>query len=106
MGGEPYNNLIKDNPTVTNPVSVDFAKHAEAMGALSETVTTIDELEEAFGRAKDADRTYVISLVTDAYSWTEGGSFWEVGVPEVSEFDSVLEARASIEEGKQDQRQA
>ena len=106
MGGEPYNNLIKDNPTVTNPVSADFAKHAEAMGALSETVTTIDELEEAFGRAKDAGRTYVISLVTDAYSWTEGGSFWEVGVPEVSEFDSVLEARAGIEEGKQDQRQA
>ena len=104
MGGEPYNNLIKDNPTVVNPVPVDFAKHAEAMGALSETVSTIDELEEAFGRARAADRTYVISLVTDAYSWTEGGSFWEVGVPEVSEFDSVVEARKSIDDGKKDQR--
>ena len=104
MGGEPYNNLIKDNPTVVNPVAVDFAKHAEAMGALSETVTSIDELEEAFGRARAADRTYVISLVTDAYSWTEGGSYWEVGVPEVSEFDSVLEARARIDEGKLEQR--
>jgi len=104
MGGEPFNNLIKDNPTVVNPVPVDFAKHAEAQGALSETVTSIDELEAAYARAKDADRTYVIALVTDAYSWTEGGSFWEVGVPEVSELDTVLEARARIDEGKKDQR--
>ena len=104
MGGEPFNNLIKDNPTVVNPVPVDFAKHAEAMGAISETVGTIDELEAAYARAKDADRTYVIALVTDAYSWTEGGSFWEVGVPEVSDLDSVLEAKAAMVEGKKGQR--
>ena len=106
MGGEPYNNLIKDNPTVVNPQPVDFAKHAEAMGALSETVGSIDELEAAYERAKAADRTYVISMVVDAYSWTEGGSFWEVGVPEVSELDSVLAARAAMDEGKKEQRQA
>ena len=104
MGGEPYNNLIKDNPTVVNPVAVDFAKHAEAMGAMSETVTSVDELEEAFGRAKAADRTYVIALVTDAYSWTEGGSFWEVGVPEVSELEGVRNAKADMVEGKKEQR--
>ena len=105
MGGEPYNNLIKDNPTVVNPDPVDFAKHAEAMGAISETVSSIDELEAAYERAKAADRTYVISMVVDAYSWTEGGSFWEVGVPEVSEFDSVLEARASMDDAKLGQKQ-
>lgn len=104
MGGEPFNNLIKDNPTVVNPVPIDFAKHAEAMGAISETVGTIDELEAAYARAKGADRTYVIALVTDAYSWTEGGSFWEVGVPEVSELDSVLEAKAAMLKGKKEQR--
>jgi len=104
MGGEPFNNLIKDNPTVVNPVPVDFAAHAAAMGALSETATTIEELEAAFGRARDADRTYVIAMVTDAYSWTEGGSYWEVGVPEVSELESVADARAEIQAGKQDQR--
>jgi 3D-(3,5/4)-trihydroxycyclohexane-1,2-dione acylhydrolase (decyclizing) len=104
MGGEPFNNLIKDNPTVTNPVAVDFAAHAAAMGALSETVTSIDELEAAFGRAKAADRTYVIAMVTDAYSWTEGGSFWEVGVPEVSELESVAEAKSEMDAGKQNQR--
>ena len=76
------------------------------MGALSETVGSIDELEAAYERAKAADRTYVISMVVDAYSWTEGGSFWEVGVPEVSELDSVLAARAAMDEGKKEQRQA
>jgi 3D-(3,5/4)-trihydroxycyclohexane-1,2-dione acylhydrolase (decyclizing) len=104
MGGEPYNNLIKDNPTVVNPVPVDFAKHAEAMGATSETVTSIDELEDAFGRARAADGTYVIALVTDAYSWTEGGSFWEVGVPEVSDLEGVRTAKADMVEGKKAQR--
>ena len=104
MGGEPYNNLIKDNPKVTNPVAVDFAAHARAMGAISETVSTIEELELAFGRARAADRTYVISMVTDAYSWTEGGSFWEVGVPEVSELESVALAKAEMNEGRKEQR--
>ena len=104
MGGEPYNNLIADNPRVVNPVAVDFAAHAAAMGAITETVSRIEDLEEAFMRARAADRTTVIALVTDPYSWTEGGSFWEVGVPEVSELASVDEARSQMTEGKRDQR--
>ncbi|MEM7092997.1 MAG: 3D-(3,5/4)-trihydroxycyclohexane-1,2-dione acylhydrolase (decyclizing) [Actinomycetota bacterium] len=103
-GGEPYNNLIVDNPTVVNPVPVDFAAHAAAMGAISETVTSIGELQGAFERAKAADRTTVIALVTDAYEWTEGGSFWEVGIPEVSELAGVLEAKAELEHGKTQRR--
>jgi 3D-(3,5/4)-trihydroxycyclohexane-1,2-dione acylhydrolase (decyclizing) len=103
-GGVPFNNLIGDNPTVVNPVAVDFAAHAAAMGALSETVTSIDGLNAAFDRAKAADRTYVISMVTDAYSWTEGGSFWQVGIPEVSDLQGVRDARAEWNEGLQDQR--
>ena len=103
-GGVPYNNLIKDNPTVVNPVAVDFAAHAAAMGALSESVASIDELEAAYDRAKAADRTTVISLVTDAYSWTEGGSFWQVGIPEVSDLQGVRDAKAEWDEGLNDQR--
>ena len=103
-GGHPYNNLIADNPTVVNPIAVDFAAHAAAMGATSETVTLIAELEAAFERAKAADGTYVIAMVTHPDSWTEGGSFWEVGIPEVSEMQSVLDARADLDEGKNDQR--
>ncbi len=104
MGGEPFNNLIKDNPTVTNPVAVDYAAHARAVGANGETVESIDELEAAFLRAKEANVTTIIHLVTDAYSWTEGGSFWEVGVPEVSDLAGVAEAKAEMVAGKADQR--
>ena len=81
-------------------VDAEFAAHAAAMGCIAETVSSIDELEAAFLRARDNDRTTVIALRTDAYTWTEGGSYWEVGVPEVSASDGVLAARADVDAGK------
>ena len=74
------------------------------MGAVAETVANPSELAEAFKRAKQADRTYVIALRTHAYEWTEGGAWWEVGVPEVSNRQEVLDARAELDAGKADQR--
>ena len=83
---------------------MDFAAHSAAMGCNAETVTSIAELEGALARARTADRTTVIAMRTDAYTWTEGGSFWEVGVPEVSPRAEVLAARAELDEGKRAQR--
>jgi 3D-(3,5/4)-trihydroxycyclohexane-1,2-dione acylhydrolase (decyclizing) len=103
QGGVPFNNLIAD-ARIVEEVRVDFAAHAAAMGCRSETVSSIAELEAAFERARAADRTSVIALCTDAYSWTEGGAFWEVGVPEVSSRDEVLAARSALEAGKTSQR--
>jgi 3D-(3,5/4)-trihydroxycyclohexane-1,2-dione acylhydrolase (decyclizing) len=103
QGGAPFNNLIAD-ARVREVVDVDFAAHAAAVGCLSENVTTIAELEAAFARARSADRTYVIAIKTSAYDWTEGGAFWEVGVPEVSERQAVRAARSSMESGKEEQR--
>ena len=103
QGGVPFNNLIADS-RVKDVTAVDFAAHAASMGCEAETVTTIAELEAAFGRARTADRTYVIALSTHAYRWTEGGSFWEVGVPEVSTSPDVRAARAEMDAGKADQR--
>ena len=103
QGGRPFNNLIADSKIV-DEVRVDFAALAASQGCQSETVSTIGELEEAMRRARAADRTYVIALQTHQNSWTEGGSFWEVGVPEVSDRPEVLEARAAIDAGKADQR--
>ena len=104
QGGEPFNNLIKDNPTVVNPVPVDYAAHARAMGCLAETATSIAELEAAFERARAADRTTVIAMVTDAYSWTEGGANWQVGVPEVADLSSVTDAHDEMRAAMADQR--
>ena len=103
QGGVPFNNLIADS-RVQDVTAVDFAAHAASMGCQAETVTTIAELEAAFQRARAADRTYVIALNTHAYRWTEGGSFWEVGVPEVSTSPDVRAAREEMDAGKADQR--
>jgi 3D-(3,5/4)-trihydroxycyclohexane-1,2-dione acylhydrolase (decyclizing) len=103
QGGAPFNNLLVDSK-VEEVVDVDFAAHAAAMGCNAERVTTIGELEDAFGRARAADRTTVIAIKTSAYEWTEGGSFWEVGVPEASERVGIRQARAALEAGKAEQR--
>jgi 3D-(3,5/4)-trihydroxycyclohexane-1,2-dione acylhydrolase (decyclizing) len=103
QGGVPFNNLIAD-ARIVDEVRVDFAAHAAAMGCRAETVASVAELDAAFLRARDADRTTVIALRTDAYSWTEGGAYWEVGVPEVSDRPEVLAARAAVDAGKSNQR--
>ena len=74
------------------------------MGCDAESVVTVDELERALERAKGADRTYVIAIKTQPHAWTEGGAFWEVGVPEVSDRAAVREARDRLEAGKANQR--
>jgi 3D-(3,5/4)-trihydroxycyclohexane-1,2-dione acylhydrolase (decyclizing) len=103
QGGEPFNNLFVD-AKVDEVVDVDFAAHAAAMGCRAETVGSIAELEDAFERARGADRTTVIAIRTSAYEWTEGGSFWEVGLPATSDRESIRQARAALDAGKADQR--
>ena len=104
QGGRPFNNLLADCRLAGDVVEVDFAAHAASMGCGSETVSSVTELRDAIGRARASDRTYVIAMKVDAYTWTEGGSFWEVGVPEVSNLGSVADARAEMDKGKADQR--
>jgi len=103
QGGEPFNNQI-ENTRHHELVYVDFAAHAAAMGCNSERAATVHELESALGRARHSDRTTVIALQTDAYAWTGGGAFWEVGVPEVSDRPQVQAAKAAMVSGLQQQR--
>jgi 3D-(3,5/4)-trihydroxycyclohexane-1,2-dione acylhydrolase (decyclizing) len=103
QGGVSFNNLIATSRVVA-PVAVDFAAHAASLGCAAETVTSVDELEKALRRARQAEGTTVIVLRTDPYAWSEGGAFWEVGVPEVSSRPEVLLARQRLEAGKVQQR--
>jgi len=103
QGGEPFNNQI-ENTRHRELVYVDFAAHAAAMGCNSERATSVHELESALQRARHSDRTTVIALHTDAYTWTGGGAFWEVGVPEVSERPTVQAAKAAMVAGLRQQR--
>lgn len=74
------------------------------MGAIVEKVEQLEDLPAAWGRAKKADRSYAIILDIDAYTWTEGGTWWEVGVPEVSDREDVRVARAEWAAEKKHQR--
>mgnify|MGYP001829072344 CR=1 FL=1 len=106
QGGVPFNNLLEDCRGEHTETRVDFAALAAAQGCRSETVTTVAELEAALDRARAADRTCVIALRTHPYEWTEGGSFWEVGVPEVSSRAEVVAAHDEVVAGKAAQRRA
>jgi len=104
-GGAPFNNLFAD--CVQGPQgapAIDFAAHAAALGARAENVKTIPELEAALARARASDRTYVIAIPTDPSRTTDnGGWWWEVAVPEVSEREAVRAARRDYEDARRRQ---
>ena len=102
-GGASFNNMIKDC-RVKEPVSVDFARHAASMGALSRHVESLADLEAAMDWAKTTDRTTVISITTDAVSWVPGDADWDVGVPQVSQREEVRAARRDHDEIRAKQR--
>lgn len=103
-GGANFNNLLKDTHHVTLP-GIDFAAHAAAMGAVTRKVSSISELETALKETASEPRTTVIVIDTDPLITTdEGGHWWDVAVPEVSERSSVNEARKAYEKALLAQR--
>jgi 3D-(3,5/4)-trihydroxycyclohexane-1,2-dione acylhydrolase (decyclizing) len=97
VGAAPFNNLLADSRHEAMP-EIDFAAHAASLGAASEKVDDIADLEAAMARAKASARTYVIVIDTDPDISTEaGGAWWDVAVPEVSERPAVGAARADYE---------
>ncbi|MGA0171443.1 MAG: thiamine pyrophosphate-dependent enzyme, partial [Pelagibacteraceae bacterium] len=102
-GGKEFNCLLESSKN-TNLVPVDFAMHAKSMGAESEQVNSISDLEEAFKRAKKSKKTYVISIKTDSYKWIEGSAYWEsptLSLPSTKENEKALKEHL---EGKKKQR--
>jgi 3D-(3,5/4)-trihydroxycyclohexane-1,2-dione acylhydrolase (decyclizing) len=103
-GGAEFNCML-DHTVHATPSAIDFAAHAGAMGATAVKVASIAELEEALARRHDIKGPYVVVIDTDPYPSTEhGGTWWEVGTPEVSERQQVVEARARYEANKATQR--
>lgn len=102
-GGAEFNNQLRTTRH-ERYVAVDFVKHAESMGAIAERVDRVEDLAAAFSRAKAADRSCVIVVPIDPYAWTEGGAWWEVGIPEVSDREQVRAARERWEADKRRQR--
>jgi 3D-(3,5/4)-trihydroxycyclohexane-1,2-dione acylhydrolase (decyclizing) len=103
-GGAEFNNLL-DHTIHETASAIDFAKHAEAMGATSLKVASIAELESALAKRFSIKGPYVIVIDTDPYPSTpHGGTWWEVGVPEVSTRPQVNAAREKYVSNKSKQR--
>jgi 3D-(3,5/4)-trihydroxycyclohexane-1,2-dione acylhydrolase (decyclizing) len=101
-GGAPFNNMLADCLHGEHGIpQIDFAQNARSLGAEAETVGSVAELLAAMVRARAASRSYLIQLRIDGPQCTpEGGSWWEVGIPEVSEREAVRSARADYEQAR------
>jgi 3D-(3,5/4)-trihydroxycyclohexane-1,2-dione acylhydrolase (decyclizing) len=68
-------------------------------------VKDVPELKAAMQRARAAATTQVIVIDTTPWRTTDdGGSWWEVAIPEVSERAEVRSAREQYEAAKGQQR--
>jgi 3D-(3,5/4)-trihydroxycyclohexane-1,2-dione acylhydrolase (decyclizing) len=106
FGGERFNNLLDDAYHAV-PSAIDFRKHAESQGAVSEKVGSLDEMQAAMARAKASDISYAIVIDTDPLISIEaGGAWWDVAVPEVSDRAEINEARTAYDQAVTKQRLA
>jgi 3D-(3,5/4)-trihydroxycyclohexane-1,2-dione acylhydrolase (decyclizing) len=84
---------------------VDFVANAASLGAHAVRARTHDELTAALGAARKALKTNVI-VVETAYDERVPGyeSWWDVPIAEVSESETVRQARQRYEEARKKER--
>jgi len=82
-----------------NYVPVDFHALGAGLGACAVRVTTHDELERALDNMRRHDRTSVVVIEVDKEMRVPGyESWWDVPISEVSEIESIRQARAQYEQ--------
>ena len=105
-GGTHFNNMFDDCVSGTGSLpAIDFALHARSLGAGGQQVANIAELKAALRDARASRITQVIAITTTHLRTTDdGGCWWEVPIPEVSQRAEVHDARAAYVAAKQNQR--
>ncbi len=84
---------------------VDFAANARSLGAYVIEAPDLPALKAALSEAREQDRTTVIVVETDREQRVPGyESWWDVPVAEVSEIESVQQARAAYEKSSRKER--
>lgn len=104
--GTHYRYRDAETGHLTGPtLPIDYAANARSLGAHVIATRTIDELKAALKEARMTDRTTVITIETDREQRVPGyESWWDVPVAEVSEIESVREARRAYEQARQRER--
>ena len=105
-GSENYNNLLQHCIAEGGlDIPVDFAAHAASLGARSVHCASVEQLKAEMVRARRADRTTVLVIDTTPERTTpDGGTWWEVGIPEVSPAQAVRQAHEAGLQAKARQR--
>ena len=84
---------------------VDLAANARSLGANVIEAQDIVSFKEALEEAKKQTKTTVVHIVTDRYQGVGGSEvWWDVPIAEVSEIESVQQARADYEEDVKQER--
>lgn len=84
---------------------VDYAANAASLGAHVLKASSLEEFRVALEAAKSIDKTTVILIETDPSIGVPGyASWWDVAVAEVSEIESVRQARERYEEARRRER--
>lgn len=106
-GSENYNNLLQHCIAEGGlDIPVDFAAHAASLGARSVHCASVEQLKAEMVRARRGDRTTVLVIDTTPERTTpDGGTWWEVGIPEVSPAQAVRQAHEAGLQAKARQRQ-
>jgi 3D-(3,5/4)-trihydroxycyclohexane-1,2-dione acylhydrolase (decyclizing) len=100
-GAASFRTMLTENDAVPR---VDFVAHAASMGARTERVTSIDQLATAVSGTFNSKDVHLIVIDVAPSTWSEGGAFWEVGVPSDSKVKSIQDAHQKLTEGKAKQR--
>ncbi|MCW5667420.1 MAG: 3D-(3,5/4)-trihydroxycyclohexane-1,2-dione acylhydrolase (decyclizing) [Piscinibacter sp.] len=105
-GSPRFNNLLTDCvPEGGVDLTIDFAAHARALGAEAVHVADVAELKSAMQKARAATRTQVIVIdTTHTRTTDDGGCWWEVSIPEISQRPEVDAAHRRYLDGKSTQR--
>jgi len=97
--------LPVDGDDTGEDLPVDLAANAESLGATVIRARTLEELRAGLEQAKAETGVTVVAIEVDRYEGVPSyESWWDVAVPEISELESVREARERYEEARRDER--
>jgi 3D-(3,5/4)-trihydroxycyclohexane-1,2-dione acylhydrolase (decyclizing) len=103
-GGAAFNNMLQDCAVPdSGAMQVDFAQHATSLGAEATLATSLDEFRTAMVAARAARKTQVIVInTTHTRTTDDGGCWWDVAIPEVSQRTEVMAARNAYDLARKD----